>query len=54
VGSLEHLEQIVYHIEDAHPEHATTFYYAASRSSLRDGVMLRTRSGQEDIPRELQ
>ena len=82
-GSFEHLEQIVYHIDDAHPESAavegeaqsvehlkdrvltyrghitlksdaTTFHYAASRTLLRDGVPLRTRSWQEDIPRDLQ
>jgi len=82
-GSFEHLEQIVYHIDDAHPESATVegeaqsvehlkdrvltyrghialksdasaFHYSASRSLLRDGVMLRTRSWQEDIARDLQ
>ena len=82
-GSFEHLEQIVYHIDDAHPESATVegeaqsvehlkdrvltyrghialksdasaFHYSASRSLLRDGVVLRTRSWQEDIPRDAQ
>jgi hypothetical protein len=82
-GSFEHREQLVYHIDDAHPESAavegeaesierlkdrvltyrghlaltsdkTTFHYAASRTLLRDGVVLRTRSWKEDIPRDLQ
>ncbi|MGN6454393.1 MAG: CocE/NonD family hydrolase, partial [Steroidobacteraceae bacterium] len=82
-GSFEHREQLVYHIDDAHPERAavegeaesierlhdrvltyrgqlklasdpTTFHYAASRSLWRDGVLLRTRTWQEDIPRDLQ
>ncbi|MBV9725610.1 MAG: CocE/NonD family hydrolase [Gammaproteobacteria bacterium] len=82
-GSFEHREQLVYHIDDAHPESAavegeaqsvehlkdrvltyrghlalssdrTTFHYAASRTLLRDGVVVRTRSWKEDIPRDLQ
>ena len=82
-GSFEHREQLIYHIDDAHPESAavegeaqsvehlkdrvltyqgrlgltsdrTTFHYAASRTLLRDGVVLRTRSWKEDIPRDLQ
>ena len=32
----------------------TTFHYGASRSLWRDGVLLRTRTWQEDIPRDLQ
>jgi predicted acyl esterase len=82
-GSFEHREQLIYHIDDAHPESAavegeaqsvehlkdrvltyqghlalssdrTTFHYTASRTLLRDGVLLRTRSWKEDIPRDLQ
>ena len=82
-GSFEHREQIIYHIDDAHPESAsvegeaqsverlkdrvltyrgelalasdrTTFHYSASRTLLRDGVVLRTRTWKEDIPRDLQ
>ena len=82
-GSFEHGEQLVYRIDDAHPdsaavegeaesvEHlkdrvltyrghlaltsdATMFHYAASRTLLRDGVVLRTKSWTEDIPRDLQ
>jgi uncharacterized protein len=82
-GSFQHREQLIYHIDDAHPESptvegeaesvehlkdrvltyrghlvlssdATTFHYAASRTLLRDGVVVRTRSWQEDIPRDLQ
>jgi predicted acyl esterase len=82
-GSFEHREQLVYHIDDAHPERAavegeaesierlhdrvltyrgqlelasdpTTFHYAAARSLWRDGLLLRTRTWQEDIPRDLQ
>jgi predicted acyl esterase len=82
-GSLEHFEQIVYHIDDARPESAaaegeaqsiehlkdrvltyrghialksdaTALHYTASRTLLRDGVPVRTRSWQEDIPRDLQ
>ena len=33
---------------------ATTFRYSASRTLLRDGTVLRTRSWKEDIPRDLQ
>jgi hypothetical protein len=33
---------------------ATTFHYSASRTLLRDGTVLRTRSWKEDIPRDLQ
>jgi hypothetical protein len=32
----------------------TTFHYAAARSLWRDGLLLRTRTWQEDIPRDLQ
>ena len=32
----------------------TTFHYSASRTLLRDGTLVRTRSWKEDIPRELQ
>jgi hypothetical protein len=82
-GSLEHSEQLVYRIDDAHPEaaavegeaqsierlkdrvltyrghlaltsDATTFHYEASRTLLRDGAVLRTRTWKEDIPRDLQ
>ncbi len=82
-GSFEHREQLIYHIDDAHPESgdvegeaesverlqnrvltyrgelrlssdSTTFHYAASRTLLRDGSVLRTRSWKEDIPRDLQ
>jgi len=82
-GSFTHREQIVYRIDDAHPESAavegeaesverlkdhfltyrgtlalrsdaTTFRYSASRTLLRDGTVLRTRSWKEDIPRDLQ
>jgi hypothetical protein len=82
-GSFTHREQLIYRIDDAHPEsaavegeaesveqlkdriltyhgtlaltsEATTFHYSASRTLLRDGVVLRTRRWQEDIPRDLQ
>jgi hypothetical protein len=82
-GSFEHREQLIYHVDDAHPDRATVegeaesverlqgrvltyrgqlklssdpsaFHYSASRTLLRDGVLLRTRSWQEDIPRDLQ
>jgi putative CocE/NonD family hydrolase len=82
-GAFEHSEQIVYHLEDAHPESAwaqgegesverlkdrvltyrghlsltsdaTTFHYAFTRELLRDGVVIRTRTWREDIPRDLQ
>ena len=82
-GSFEHREQLVYRIDDAHPESsavegeaesvehlknrvltyrghlaltgdASTFHYAASRTLLRDGVVLRTKRWMEDIPRDLQ
>ena len=82
-GSFTHREQIIYRIDDAHPESAavegeaesverlkdrvltyrgtlalrsdvTTFHYSASRTLLRDGTVLRTRSWKEDIPRDLQ
>jgi uncharacterized protein len=33
---------------------ATSFHYAYTRELLRDGSLLRTRSWQEDIPRDLQ
>jgi putative CocE/NonD family hydrolase len=82
-GSFDHLEQLVYHVDDAHPEKsavegegesierladrvltyrghlrltsdATTFHYAYTRELLRDGVVVRTRTWREDIPRDLQ
>ena len=82
-GSFEHLEQLVYHVDDAHPEKsdvegegesverladrvltyrghlkltsdATTFHYAYTRELLRDGVVVRTRTWRETIPRDLQ
>ena len=82
-GTFRHREQLVYHVDDAHPESAavegeaesvedlkdrvltyrgqlslrsdaSTFHYGASRTLLRDGVVVRTRSWQEDIPRDLQ
>jgi uncharacterized protein len=82
-GTFDHREQLIYHIDDAHPESAavegeaesvehlkgrvltyrghlalssdtTTFHYSASRTLLRDGAVLRTRSWKEDIPRDLQ
>ena len=82
-GSYEHFEQLVYHVDDAHPdtsavegeaesiEHlrdrvltyrghlaiksdATTFYYSFTRELLRDGVLVRTKTWREAIPRDLQ
>jgi len=31
-----------------------TFHYSSSRTLLRDGTVVRTRSWQEDIPRDMQ
>lgn len=82
-GSFDHSEQLVYHVDDAHPavsavegeaesierladrvltyrghlvvtSDATTFYYAYTRELLRDGVVVRTKTWQEAIPRDLQ
>jgi len=82
-GSYEHSEQLVYHVDDAHPEEsavegegetserlkdrvltyrghlairsdATTFHYSFRRELLRDGVVLRTKTWREAIPRDLQ
>jgi hypothetical protein len=82
-GSFDHREQIIYRIDDAHPESAaveaeaesvehlkdrvltyrgqltltsdkSTFHYFASRTLLRDGTVVRTRSWKEDIPRDMQ
>jgi uncharacterized protein len=82
-GSLEHSEQLVYHVDDFHPaisavegegesieklsdrvliyrghltlkSDAKTFYYAYTRELLRDGVIVRTKTWREDIPRDLQ
>ena len=82
-GSFDHIEQLIYRIDDAHPESAavegeaesvehlkdhvltyrgqlaltsdkSTFHYSASRTLLRDGTVVRTRSWKEDIPRDLQ
>ncbi len=82
-GTFDHREQVVYRVDDAHPESAaaegeaesverladrvltyrghltlssdaTTFHYAYTRSLLRDGILLHSRTWQEDIPRDLQ
>jgi putative CocE/NonD family hydrolase len=82
-GSFDHFEQIVYRVDDAHPDQAsaegeaesnerlsdrlltyrghlrlrsdaTTFHYTYTRELLRDGVLLRTRSWQQDIARDFQ
>jgi len=82
-GSFEHREQLIYRVDDAHPDAAAvegeaesvehlkdrtltyrgtlaitsdagTFHYAATRTLLRDGGVLRTRTWKEDIPRDLQ
>ena len=82
-GRTDHSEQIIYHVDDAHPEAAdaegeaetietlhdrvltyrghlrltselNVLHYSYTRELLRDGVVLRTRTWSEDIPRDLQ
>ena len=82
-GSFDHLEQIIYRLDDAHPESAsaegkaesvehladrvltyrgyltltsdaTTFHYAYTRELWRDGILLRTGTWREEIPRDQQ
>ena len=82
-GAYEHSEQLVYHVDDAHPEaslvegeaesierltdrvltyrghlavrsDATTFHYSFTRELLREGILVRTKTWRESIPRDLQ
>jgi hypothetical protein len=82
-GRSDHSEQIVYHVDDAHPERADAegdaetiqtladrvlayrghlrltgdvnfLHYSYTRELLRDGTVIRTRTWNEDIPRDLQ
>jgi len=82
-GRSEHSEQIIYHVDDAHPESADAegeaetietlkdrvltwrghlrlggdakaLHYRYRRELLRDGTVIRTRTWEEDIPRDLQ
>jgi uncharacterized protein len=82
-GGFAHVEQIVYRVDDAHPEaaavegeatttqtlsdrvlvwrgrlvissDATDFHYEYTRELLRDGVLLKTRTWRENVPRDLQ
>lgn len=82
-GRFDHAEQLVYEIDDAHPELASvqgdsqyiqaaahhvltwrgrlkvtsdarTFFYSYTRTLLKDGKVIRTRSWKEPIPRDHQ
>jgi uncharacterized protein len=82
-GRFDHAEQLVYEIDDAHPELASvqgdsqyiqsvahhvltwrgrlkvtsdahTFFYSYTRTLLKDGKLVRTRSWKEPIPRDHQ
>jgi uncharacterized protein len=82
-GRFDHAEQLVYEIDDAHPELASvqgdsqyiqavahhvltwrgrlkinsdahTFFYSYTRTLLKDGKILRTKSWKEPIPRDHQ
>jgi hypothetical protein len=82
-GRSDHSEQIIYHVDDAHPESAdaegeaetiqtltdrvltyrghmrltsdaSLLHYSYTRELLRDGSVVRTRTWNEDIPRDLQ
>jgi len=82
-GRSDHSEQIIYHVDDAHPEaadaegeaetietladrvltyrghlrlasDAKVLHYSYTRELLRDGAVIRTRTWNEDIPRDLQ
>ena len=53
---MEHLHDrvLTYQGHLALSSDRSTFHYTASRTLLRDGVVLRTRSWKEEIPRDLQ